>query len=334
METPTLSWIPRRHTSTISTPENQTLSLPDGRVLGYAEYGCPTGFPLLFFHGFPSSRLEAWVASNIAGRHRIRVISLDRPGLGLSTFQPHRRITDWPADVQVFARHMGLTRFAVLGGSGGGPYALACALALPPEMLSAVGIMSGAGPWEAGTRDVPTSLWATYLAATCFPSGLRAVTDAAVGLLRRTVGTDLVTGRIGRWLDAVRREKEDVPTAEKGLTIAERRERLLRNGFEGFAQGAEGFVHEARLLKQDWGFRFEDVAFDPIQLWHGAQDKNVSVRMIRYLAGRLPHSVLREFEGEDHFTVINHLEEILSDLIPEGASTERSAGPQKHLLST
>jgi pimeloyl-ACP methyl ester carboxylesterase len=221
-------------------------------------------------------------------------------------------------------------------------------------MLSAVGIIASAAPWVAGTREVPMSAWLTHLAATYWPAGLRFVTGALVGMLRWIMTTGPVTRWIDAWLDGLKHAKElkqekegmradeevtlmnSVPlvekmrTAEGGSTpeeeptTAERRERVIRMGFEGFAQGPGGFVQEAQLLTQDWGFRFEDVIYDPIQIWHGVEDKNAPVRMIRYMADRLPHSDLQEFQGEGHFAVANHLEEILAELVPEEPLTEYS----------
>lgn len=124
----------------------QTLILPDRRLLGFAEFGDPSGTPLVYFHGFPMSRLEGWSIDRMARRRRLRVIAPDRPGFGLSTFRDQRRITDWPVDVRALASHLGLERFAILGVSGGGPYAVACASALPREMLSAVGVVAGGPP--------------------------------------------------------------------------------------------------------------------------------------------------------------------------------------------
>ena len=272
----------------------------------------------MFFHGFSSSRLEAHGLDRIARRRHLRIIAPDRPGFGLSTPQPHRRITDWPADVRALANHCDLSRFAVLGGSGGGPYALACAYALPREMLSAVGIMAGAPPWQAGTQDLPLTARATSLAAKNWPTGLRRLTD----LLMRTLRTGFTYGpainSIERWLEENQQENDG------GTKIQEKRERLLRMAFEGFAQGAEGFVHEAQLLTQDWGFRFEDVVYDRIRLWHGTHDTNAPVRMIRYMVERLPHSDLDEFEGENHWTLARHLDKILSDLVPEEKTSRRS----------
>jgi len=306
--------------------ENQTLSLPNGRILGYAEYGYPNGFPVFIFHGFPSSRLEAYPVDRIARRRRLRIIALDRPGFGLSTLQPHRRITDWPADVMAFAQDTHIDRFAVLGVSGGGPYALACAHALPHEMLSAVGVLAGAPPWEAGPQYMPWYSRATSWAATYWPTGFGAVTNALIAIIRWIMTTGPVTRWIDKLLESVKKAKKESTAAEDDLgleedvqpTTAERRKRLIRLGFEGFAQGSEGFVQEAQLLSaQDWGFKFEDIDYEPIKIWHGSQDANAPVRMIRYMAKRLPHSVLHEFKGDTHFTMYKYFGQVFSELVPE-----------------
>ena len=303
-----------RHVNTFASREDQAFFLPDGRVLGYAECGCRTGYPLIYFHGFPMSRLEASGLDDVARRHQLRVVAPDRPGFGLSTFQPHRRITDWPADVQALARHLRLSRFAIVGGSGGGPYALACAHALPREMLSAVGIMGGAPPWQAGTQAVLISSRMFSVFTKYWPAGARRLTEMLVRTLRIVLATRPATRWIDDWLNKAER------TNDEKTPIEEQRKQLLRTLFEGFAQGTEGMVHEARLLTQDWGFRFEDVAYDRIQLWHGTHDKNAPVRMIRYMVERLPHAVLREFAGESHWTLVRHLDEIISEIVPKQSS--------------
>jgi pimeloyl-ACP methyl ester carboxylesterase len=131
------------------TKSNQQLRLPSGRLLAYDEYGASDGTPIFYFHGSPSSRLEwsLFGGETLANRLNIRVIVPDRPGLGRSDFQPGRRIGDWPADVIALADQLTLTHFAVLGYSGGGPYAAACALRIP-ERLTRVGIVSGTAPFD------------------------------------------------------------------------------------------------------------------------------------------------------------------------------------------
>ncbi|KAF7503157.1 hypothetical protein GJ744_004261 [Endocarpon pusillum] len=321
-------------TSIPTARDTQIVTLPDGRVLSYAEYGPTTGYPIFFFHGYPSSRLEAGPIAHLASRLGLRLIAPDRPGFGLSTFQPGRKITSWPADVSFLASHLGLVRFAVLGGSGGGPYALACAQALPHTQMSAVGVLAGAPPWEAGTKEV---LWYSRLAAVAAnyaPGALTVVGDAAVRGLRWVVEPEWVRCRLERWLEAVEKkeeqrrkenggwteEREHERSTEKderqSLKTESRCDRLLPLLFEPFAQGAAASVQEAKLLTQSWGFRFEDVKYDRILIWHGTRDVNAPISMIRWMAARLPHCELRESD-HTHFTLVDQLEEILAQLLPD-----------------
>lgn len=307
----------------MSSQDSQTLILPDGRLLGYAEYGNPEGSPLLYFHGFPMSRFEAWGTDKIARHRGIRVIAPDRPGYGLSTFQPNRRITDWPADVHALVKHLNLDRVAIIGSSGGGPYALACAHALPHDMLSAVGVLSGSGPWTAGTQDLPYLAYTTYLAATYWPAGLRAMTGAVIAMVRKALATEAVKRRMDEWVEGLKTQKEEWQTPTEELTTRERTNRVVRVGLEGFAQGPEGFVHEALLLSHDWGFQLQDITYDGILVWHGTEDKNSPVRMAHYMTEHIPNSVLREFAGENHSSMFYHLEKILLELMPKDDLADR-----------
>lgn len=115
---------PKSPTPDPSERYHNTVQLPDGRTLAWAEAGSPSGFPLFFLHGFPGSRMEARGLEDIGRRHDLRFICPERPGYGMSTFQPGRRLLDWPADVRFLAReHLDVKRYSVLGGSGGGPHA-------------------------------------------------------------------------------------------------------------------------------------------------------------------------------------------------------------------
>lgn len=232
---------------------------------------------------------------------------------------------DWPADVEALVRHLGLSRFAVLGGSGGGPYALACAHALPHEMMSAVGLLASAPPWEAGTREVLLSSRLGHLAAMYMPTGTRVLIDLLVASVRRGLATSWGQKTVDNLLEKLEAQAkaksqtgaddDDGGGGEK--SVEERRNEFLRTIFEAFAQGSEACVYEAGLLTTDWGIKFEDVSYNKILLWHGTKDKNSPVSMIRYMAERLPHSELREFEEDNHFAVAYRLDEVLSDLVPE-----------------
>ncbi|KAL1861539.1 hypothetical protein Daus18300_008802 [Diaporthe australafricana] len=296
---------------------HRTVTLPDGRTLAWAEAGEPTGFPLFLFHGFPGSRLEARGVDDLGRRHNVRFIAPDRPGYGRSTLQPGRRITDWPSDVRHLARHLDVGRYGVLGGSGGGPYALACADAIPSGELASVGLLCSAAPWEAGTRGLPWSARLGSYAAAYFPSVSVSIIDFCLDVARR-----LAASKSGqKMLDdiavkAAATAGKVIPESEKTTeAVAARRERLLAIFLEPFAQGSRGFVHEAYLLSQPYGFRPEDVSYDgKIHVWHGTADKNSPIRMVRWMSERLPNCELHEFEGETHFTIMKHLEDIIPKL--------------------
>ena len=126
---------------------NRQIKLKDERLLGYSEYGALDGKPVFYFHGHPGSRRDwsAYDSGNAAAELQARVIAVDRPGHGLSDFKPRRTIPDWPDDVTELAEALNVGRFAVLGASGGGPYAAACAFKIP-QRLAATAIVCGMGP--------------------------------------------------------------------------------------------------------------------------------------------------------------------------------------------
>lgn len=298
---------------------NRTFELPDGRALAWAEVGSPTGSPLFFFHGFPGSRLEARGLEDIGRRHDIRFICPERPGYGRSTFQPDRRIVDWPADVRELAAHLDLKRYAVIGGSGGGPYALACAYAIPPDTLSAVGLLCTAAPWKPETiRYVSYSRRALRFLSEYCPSLTTRIFDRLIGF-----GKWFATSGAGKkYIDifavkAAATAGKDIPESEKSPEAVEvRRERLLSVLLEPFAQGSRGFVQEAYLLSHPYGFRLENVRFEKkIQIWHGTKDTNSPIEMVRYMKERLGHCDLHELDGETHFTIMKRLENIVIQLM-------------------
>ena len=138
-----------------NTRSHQQVTLQDGRMLGYAEYGAPEGMPAFYFHGFPGSRLDYQLVDTgeAAAEANARIVAPDRPGYGLSDFRRGRKILDWPNDVTELADALGIDRFAVLGISGGGPYAAACVLTIP-RRLTVTAIVCGMGPSDApGMKD-------------------------------------------------------------------------------------------------------------------------------------------------------------------------------------
>ncbi|RBR07101.1 uncharacterized protein FIESC28_10818 [Fusarium coffeatum] len=305
----------RRLITTALTHQTHTLS--DGRQLGFAEYGKPNGHPIFYFHGFPSSCLEAQPVDDIAQRVGVRLIALDRPGFGLSTPNPDYRIVDWPSDVMELAEAKGIVRFSVCGLSGGGPFALACAYALPKSKLASVGLFASAPHWEAGIQHVDVSRRLLRFFAVNYPNLLGSALHAAYRSIRWLILTRPAIKRIGKWLET--EDAKHPPTQDSKKPHAERIQDLV-NIFldEPFRQGAGGTVHEARLLSSlDWGFKLEDVGFGKVLMWHGVEDMNAPIEMIRYMAEKVPGSELMEFEGETHYTMWKQVEAAFKRLVDE-----------------
>jgi pimeloyl-ACP methyl ester carboxylesterase len=278
--------------------QDRFFTLADGRQLGYAEYGAPTGSPVLYFHGMPGSRYIHADMAVIAARHSIRLIAVERPGYGLSDPQPGRSMLDWPDDIAALTDALGLQRFALIGFSGGSPYALACAYKLSGQVtkialagafapLNLPGVMEGMSP-------VVSSL---YALAQANPDELRntlaAVAPSSVALL------EAMSASLPEW-DKIEVNKR---TAEFEAEYAQ----TLRGGIEGVASD---FV----LASGNWGFPLEGINAE-VHLWCGSADQNTPPAMTNYLASIIPNSRTFMLPGEGHLSLYVHWEEILERLV-------------------
>lgn len=270
--------------------------------MGYAEFGQADGEPLVFCHGFPSSRLAGALVDAGAGALGLRVIAPDRPGHGLSDFRRHGRVAHWVADVTSLAETLGVNRFAVLGVSTGGPYAAACA-ALLPQRVRAAGIVSG---------------WAPPNAPKTKP-GARLPFVPALGrhvrLLRR-FSLARAAKRLGK--DGARvldRATRDASSADRALLGDEALRRVLVDDLrEAFRQGARGAARDARVVSRRWGFKLEEIRV-PVWLWHGQEDRNVPPALARFLSERIPGSRTTFYRADGHLsTFVGHVGEILAAL--------------------
>ncbi len=282
---------------------NQEIRLADGRRLGWAEYGAAEGRPVLYFHGWPASRLEPRLLDAGCSGMGIRLIAPDRPGMGLSDFKRGRRIADWPGDALELTQRLGLEKFAVLGVSGGGPYAVACAASMA-ERLTATLLVCGMGPMEGGTavlgmagpsrRLLHLARAAPWAARLLAPLCLRAIWGKG--------------GRVMPPALEARLSRADQLVLERG----ELRESLIASSREAFRSGARGPAWDGYLYSQPWGFRLEEIR-GPVLLWHGEADVVVPVALGRELAGRIA-GCRATFHPEDgHFSLpFNRLREILA----------------------
>jgi pimeloyl-ACP methyl ester carboxylesterase len=284
------------------------IPLHGGAVLAFEEYGDPTGVPVIFCHGWPSSRTMAQLTDDAAHGLGIRIISPDRPGISGSSLQGNRKLSDWPALVERLVDNLGLNDFRILAISGGAPYAYATAIAMP-ERVRAIAIVGGVIPF-AELKDfkglLPLYRW------------MLAFYRNRPQLLRQLF-------RLARPFLSFRAPIRLRPLLLKVLLLRPCDAASLRDNaaFEAIFESqrrawrgsAEGVMDDARIYAQPWGFAVEDVRV-PVRLWHGKQDRAFAVCLAEEIANRLPNCQTRFIENEGHYSLpIRHIREILQDLI-------------------
>ncbi|HEY5156145.1 MAG TPA: alpha/beta hydrolase [Acidimicrobiales bacterium] len=298
---------------------HRTAALPDGRVLGYAEAGDPEGLALVLFHGTPSSRLDAFWLDDAARRHGWRLIAPDRPGHGLSSPQPGRELIDWPSDVEALADHLGLERFAVLGFSGGAPYALVTAERLRGR-VSLVGLVSAWGPPDRpGAYDgVPFVDRLSDRLARSAPRVSRAGFAALRALLLRTprLGAALLGLRLPtdpattRWL-----AEQELPLGDESAADPDSME-AIGAVTEALRPGGAGPAEDLTLIVRPWGFPVGNVEA-PVRLWHGSHDREVPIHHAEFLARIVPDGQVQVVDGGEHLMLFLEADTILAGLAAE-----------------
>ncbi len=284
---------------------DQTMKLADGRALGYAEFGDPSGKPVLFFHGFPASRLEGIALDVPARAVGVRLIAPDRPGFGLSDPKPGRSFSDWPEDVIQLASHLRIYDFAVLGTSGGSPYVVACADRIC-ERLTAAGIVSGISPLH--SRAVRLAMKPDqrrmFVSVARFPWLARRILARSM----QAVQADFPS--------VLRRMAAERPDMDKSvLERPDIKEMLRANLTEAFRQGVAGAVQELALYPGSWRLALKNGTC-PVQIWQGRKDVITPPSMAEELASLLPHTLTRWYPNEGHSLLFARSEEILRQLVP------------------
>lgn len=279
------------------------LTLPSGRRLAWAEYGDKFGKAIFYFHGWPSSRLAAAYLAPLAKKFQARIISIDRPGIGQSDFQPQRQITDWPTDVLAVAQHLDIKKFAIMGVSGGGPYAAVCAAKIS-HFLTRCAIVVGLAP--PAIPNILTGLpflsnwsWSHY---------------GQWPWLRQFASTlQLLNLRYGPAL-GLHRFFFAAPADRQYLNNSRLRAKIHHNSVEAFRQGSQGVATELQLYCQDWGFSLAEISL-PVLLYYGESDRNVTQQMAAYYQQHIPQAVLKVYPHEGHLISHTHAAEILKYLV-------------------
>ncbi len=293
---------------TIATAENasaidrtaQVHRLPDGRAIGFAEYGDPDGFPAIALHGTPGCRFMFALTHEAARARGLRIIAPERPGYGLSDRHRFDALADTAHDVQAVADALGLGRFALIGVSGGGPHALAAAALLKDRVLR-MALIAPVGPIADCGDHIRMSHFHhfvfTYLApsphaASSFFFGLRTLVDWTPGvayhlLMQRVTETDRTL-----------------------LHHPEVRANLEATIREGLRTGVDGALQDLRLYCGRWDLPLPEITV-PATMWQGSGDTIVPPDAAIHLAGALPDCRLEVIEGAGHYWVFGGLDRVL-----------------------
>ncbi len=289
-----------------SNKESQVFELKDDRKLGYAERGNLNGKPIFHFHGDPGSRLEIRFLGEKLKEYGIRIISVDRPGYGLSDFQPERTLLDWPDDVVKLADHLGLDKFAVMGISGGGPYAAACAYKIP-ERLTSCGIIAGLGPINMPKKGMMRSNRIGLFIARRFPFLVKPLIKAE---MKAFGDPEKVQKSIENMAKKLPEPDRKILQDPQWLNI------IIEDFKEAFRSGPDGLVLESKIYAKPWGFELKEISSDlQVYIWHGELDVNVPISMGRKMCELIPNCKGKFFPHEGHLSVgFNHIDEILETL--------------------
>lgn len=275
------------------------ITLPDGRRLACTALGPPDGRPVLQLHGAIGTPVRSCPRTEAQlERAGVRLIVPQRPGFGGSDPHPGRRLVDWPADVVALADALGLSRFAVLGVSAGGPYAAACARALPDRVALTV-IASGTVPlWGVDAHAATTPLLRLGVRTVRHPRASRAASGALVRAVRARPQTllDLIVRRGG--------------AADRAHLDDERRAQLASGVLEAIAGGPSCILDDVRLALGPWGFSPADVP-GPVLVWHGRDDATVPVDHAVRHAAAYRDARITVLPGEGHFFLRERLAELL-----------------------
>lgn len=273
--------------------EDQQVSLPDGRKIGYGDYGDPQGEPVFFFHGWPSSRFHGKMLHEGGLERGLRIIAPDRPGIGLSDPLPGRGFAAWPGDVAGLADALGIGTFRLFGVSGGCPYTLATAAALP-ERVRAAAILCGAPPLGSA-EDKAHMHWA-YRSLAGLKRLRRAVMPVFLGVSQWVV-------RRGSHRAPMSWVMKSIPPSDRTAIAEEGQwEEVTRSYLEAVRSGPSAVLADGELYLEPWDFAPEEIRV-PVAFWHGTADNNLPCAVVQRLAGRIPGAEGHWIEGEGHYSL-------------------------------
>ncbi|TGD88302.1 alpha/beta hydrolase [Mycolicibacterium sp. CH28] len=283
-----------------------SIAVGDDRRIGFAEFGAAQGRPVFWLHGTPGARRQIPMEARVfAEQQNIRLIGIDRPGIGSSTPFQYENVLAFTADMTVIADTLGVAKMAVIGLSGGGPYTLACAAAMP-ERIVAAGVLGGVAPTVG-----PDAIGGGLMKLGTFAAPIIEVAGGPIRLAASTM------------IRLVRPVAEPALLIYAGISPEADRKMLVRPEFK--AMFLDDLLNGSRkqlaapfadivVFARDWGFRLDEVKV-PIRWWHGDRDHIVPFAHGEHVVSRLPDAELYRLPGESHLAGMGRAEHILSTML-------------------
>jgi len=269
-----------------------TAKVRDARTLAFVQRGAEDGVPVIVCHGTPGSRRSRHPDPEMYRRHGVRMVAYDRPGYGASDPNIGRSVADAASNIEAIADELGLDRFAVVGGSGGAPHALACG-ALLEERVLRVGALVTPAPSDTDDFD--------------FYEGLAEVNVREFGAAVQ--GREAIEAFIQPYVDQLRTDPDavieeivsELPEVDREIASREGFRSIMRESFaEAARQGVRGWADDDLAFAKSWGFEPEDVHAE-VRLWQGELDVLAPRTHGEYVASRLPNARFELLEGGGHF---------------------------------
>jgi pimeloyl-ACP methyl ester carboxylesterase len=282
------------------------VAVGEDRQIGFAEFGDPQGRAVFWLHGTPGARRQIPTEARVyAKQHGIRLIGLDRPGTGSSSPHLYENIAAFADDLRTIADILGIDKMAVIGLSGGGPYALASAAAMPDRVVAA-GILGGVAPFL-GDEGITSAL---------MNLGKRAAPLLRLGGDPLRIGASLMVRAIRPFANtALALYAAISPEGDRRLlTRPEFGAMFLDDLLNGSRKQLAAPFNDVVLFTRGWGFRLDEVKV-PVRWWHGDSDHIVPFAHGQHAVALLPDAELIVLPGESHLGGLGRGEDVLSTLM-------------------
>lgn len=277
--------------------------LRDRRILCYCEFGDSQGIPVFYSHATPGSRLEGALFHSLAAKQNFRIICIDRPGMGESTFLPDRKLLDYPNDIIELADELNIEKFGMIGWSGGGVYGLACGYALPLRLLFNI-VLAG----YTSFREMSKASGYIHSRLDHVSVGLSKKHPLLFKLYFELVAICLKVAPImsyGAFVASLNQSDKNIAKQRIFKSI------LSQSQKEAFKEGCNGVATDTMIHYSDLGFSLQQIKA-PIQILHGDKDLLVPVEFSVFNSAQIPVCQLHILEGEGHLFPVNRMLDIFS----------------------